>query len=273
MNANNYNHYLFTEQYKYEYQFVRNMFQLNQGINPKTNLPLYSDIAFLAGVEATDWSWSPLFADFDNDGYRDLLVTNGFPKDIIDHDFGAFRKSVSSSLITRKELLDMIPEVKIPNFIFKNNGDLTFSDKSKEWGIYLVSFTNGTSYADFDNDGDLDIITNNIDDPAFLFENTLYNSKKKKEETANYLRIDLKGPLSNPQGYGATVTIWNAGKQQHAQSHCVRGYLSKSESFLHFGLGSSTAIDSVVVVWSDGKKETIGNLSIKYILNTPSPSL
>jgi len=266
MNANNYNHYLFTEQYKYEYQFVRNMFQLNQGINPKTNLPLYSDIAFLAGVEATDWSWSPLFADFDNDGYRDLLVTNGFPKDIIDHDFGAFRKSVSSSLITRKELLDMIPEVKIPNFIFKNNGDLTFSDKSKEWGINLVSFTNGTSYADLDNDGDLDIITNNIDDPAFLFENTLYNSKKKKEETANYLRIDLKGPLLNPQGYGATVTIWNAGKQQHAQSHCVRGYLSKSESFLHFGLGSSTAIDSVVVVWSDGKKETIGKTTVNQIL-------
>jgi hypothetical protein len=267
MNANNYNHYLFTEQYKYEYQFVRNMFQLNQGINPKTNLPLYSDIAFLAGVEATDWSWSPLFADFDNDGYRDLLVTNGFPKDIIDHDFGAFRKSVSSSLITRKELLDMIPEVKIPNFIFKNNGDLTFTDKSKEWGINLVSFTNGTSYADLDNDGDLDIITNNIDDPAFLFENTLYNSKKKEEETANYLRIDLKGPLLNPQGYGATVTIWNAGKQQHAQSHCVRGYLSKSESFLHFGLGSNTTIDSVVVVWSDGKKETIGKTTVNQILS------
>lgn len=267
MNANNYNHYLFTEQYKYEYQFVRNMFQLNQGINPKTNLPLYSDIAFLAGVEATDWSWSPLFADFDNDGYRDLLITNGFPKDIIDHDFGAFRKSVSSSLITRGELLDMIPEVKIPNFIFKNNGDLTFSDKSKEWGINLVSFTNGTSYADLDNDGDLDIITNNIDDPAFLFENTLYNNKKKEEQSANYLRIDLKGPLLNPQGYGATVTIWNAGKQQHAQSHCVRGYLSKSESFLHFGLGSNTTIDSVVVVWNDGKKETIAKPTVNQILS------
>ncbi len=267
MNANNYNHYLFTEQYKYEYQFVRNMFQLNQGINPKTKLPLFSDIAFLAGVEATDWSWSPLFADFDNDGNRDLLITNGFPKDIIDHDFGAFRKSISSSMITRAQLLDMIPEVKIPNFIFKNNGDLTFSDKSKEWGINLVSFTNGTSYADLDNDGDLDIITNNIDDPAFLFENTLYNSDKKKEEqTANFLRVDLKGPLMNPQGFGATVTIWNKGAQQLAQSHCVRGYLSKSENFLHFGLGASQSVDSIVVVWSDGKKQTLSKQNANQVI-------
>ena len=267
MNANNYNHYLFTEQYKYEYQFVRNMFQLNQGINPKTNLPLFSDIAFLAGVEATDWSWSPLFADFDNDGHRDLLITNGFPKDIIDHDFGAFRKSISSSMITRAQLLDMIPEVKIPNFIFKNNGDLTFSDKSKEWGINQVSFTNGTSYADLDNDGDLDIVTNNIDDPAFLFENTLYDNKKKKEEqTANFLRIDLKGPLMNPQGFGATVTIWNNGTQQYAQSHCVRGYLSKSESYLHFGLGTNKTVDSIVVVWSDGKKELLGKQNANQLI-------
>jgi hypothetical protein len=267
MNANNYNHYLFTDQYKYEYQFVRNMFQLNQGINPKTNLPLFSDIAFLAGVEATDWSWSPLFADFDNDGHRDLLITNGFPKDIIDHDFGAFRKSINSSMITRAELLNMIPEVKIPNFIFKNNGDLTFSDKSKEWGINLVSFTNGTSYADLDNDGDLDIITNNIDDPAFLFENTLYNNDKKKEEqTANFLRVDLKGSLLNPQGFGATVTIWNNGQQQHAQSHCVRGYLSKSENFLHFGLGASQSVDSVVVVWNDGKLQRLGKQNANQII-------
>ncbi len=268
MNANNYNHYLFTEQYKYEYQFVRNTFQLNQGMNPKTNLPLFSDIAFLAGVEATDWSWSPLFADFDNDGNRDLLVTNGFPKDIIDHDFGAFRKSVSSSLVTRGELLDMIPEVKIPNFIFKNNGDLTFTDKSKEWGINLVSFTNGTSYADLDNDGDLDIITNNIDDPAFLFENTLYTKDTKKEkQLSNYLRVNLSGPLLNPQGYGTTVTIWDGGKQQLAQSQCVRGYLSKSENFLHFGLAASTNIDSVVIVWTDGKKETVGKQNVNQVIN------
>jgi len=257
MNANNYNHYLFTEQYKYEYQYVRNTFQVYQGKNPQTGLPLFSDIAFLAGVEATDWSWSPLLADFDNDGYRDLLITNGFPKDIIDHDFGAFRKSVSSSLVTRKELLDMIPEVKIPNYIFKNNGNLTFTDKSKEWGISLPSFTNGTAYADLDNDGDLDIITNNIDDPAFLFENTLY-TKDKKEQPAHFLRIALKGPAANNMGFGARVTIWTKGNMQVAESHCVRGYLSKSESTVHFGLGSQTMVDSVSVQWADGKQQTLG---------------
>jgi hypothetical protein len=256
MNANNYNHYLFTEQYKYEYQFVRNTFQVYQGKNPQTGLPLFSDIAFMAGVEATDWSWSPLLADFDNDGYRDLLITNGFPKDIIDHDFGAFRKSVNSSLVTRQELLDMIPVVKIPNYIFKNNGDLTFTDKSKEWGISLPSFTNGTAYADLDNDGDLDIITNNIDDPAFLFENTLY-TKNKKETPAHYLRVTLKGPADNTLGFGARVSIWTKGNLQVAESHCVRGYLSKSESTLHFGLGTHTQVDSIKVQWADGKEQKL----------------
>lgn len=258
MNANNYNHYLFTEQYKYEYQFVRNTFQLYQGRNPKTGLPLFSDIAFMAGVEATDWSWSPLLADFDNDGYRDLLITNGFPKDIIDHDFGAFRSSISSSLITRRELLDMIPEVKIPNFMFRNNSNLTFTDVSKEWGISLPSFTNGTAYADLDNDGDLDIITNNIDDPAYLFENTLY-AKEKKENPAHYLRIDLKGPADNSLGFGARVSIWTKGNLQSAESHCVRGYLSKSESTIHFGLGTNTMVDSIKVQWADGKEQLIGS--------------
>ena len=261
MNANNYNHYLFTEQYKYEYQFVRNAFQVYQGINPETQLPLYSDLAFLAGVEATDWSWSPLFADFDNDGYRDLLITNGFPKDIIDHDFGAFRKSISSSLVTRKELLDMIPEVKIPNYIYKNNGDLTFTDKSAEWGISLPSFTNGTAYADLDNDGDLDILTNNIDDPAFLFENTLYTNEKK-ELPAHYLRFTLQGPQQNAKGFGTKVTVWQKGNKQVAESQCVRGYLSTSEPFLHFGLGQSPAVDSVKVEWADGK--------IQLLTNTPA---
>jgi len=256
MNANNYNHYLFTEQYKYEYQFVRNTFQVYQGKHPQTGLPLFSDIAFMAGVEATDWSWSPLLADFDNDGYRDLLITNGFPKDIIDHDFGAFRSSISSSLISRKELLDMIPEVKIPNFMFRNNSNLTFTDVSKEWGISLPSFTNGTAYADLDNDGDLDIITNNIDDPAFLFENTLY-AKDKKENLAHYLRVDLRGPADNNLGFGARVSIWTKGNLQSAESHCVRGYLSKSESTIHFGLGTNTIVDSIKVQWADGKEQKL----------------
>ncbi len=266
MNANNYNHYLFTEQYHYGYQFVRNTFQVYQGVNPKTQLPLYSDVAFIAGVEATDWSWSPLLADFDNDGYRDLLITNGFPKDIIDHDFGAFRRSISSSLITRAELLDMIPEVKIPNFIFRNQRNLSFADVSEEWGISLPSFTNGTSYADLDNDGDLDIVTNNIDDPAFLFENTLYDQKEKQSTAPHFLRVALDGPQQNPNGFGAVVTIWYNGQLQVAESHCVRGYLSKSENYLHFGLGEAEAIDSLQIVWPGGKSQRLQKQSANQVI-------
>ena len=268
MGANNYNHYLFTEQYKYEYQFVRNTFQVFQGMDPEKKLPVYSDIAFLAGVEATDWSWSPLFADFDNDGYRDLIITNGFPKDIIDHDFGAFRSSINSSLITQNELMNMIPEVKIPNYIFKNNGDLTFTDKSSEWGINIKSFTNGTAYADLDNDGDLDIITNNINDPAFLFENTLYKktNKENKATQPNYLRIQLQGPSRNVEGFGAQVSIWTKGGLQAAESQCVRGYLSRSEPFLHFGIGDNTLVDSIVVHWADGRFQHLSSIPSNQLI-------
>ena len=267
MNANNYNHYLFTDQYKYEYQFVRNTFQVYQGIHPSTGLPLYSDIAFLAGVEATDWSWSPLLADFDNDGYRDLLITNGFPRDIIDHDFGAFRSSISSSLVTRRELLNMIPEVKIPNFIFKNENNLKFSDKSKEWGISLPSFTNGTAYADLDNDGDLDIVTNNINDPAFLFENTLIKKEQSaKDSSRHYLRIELTGPKKNAAAFGAKVKIWFNGQQQVAESECVRGYLSKSENTLHFGLGTVTLIDSLRVYWADQSSQRLDRIKVDQVV-------
>jgi len=261
MNANNYNHYLFTEQYKYQYQFVRNVFQLYQGMNPHTQLPLYSDIAFIGGVEATDWSWSPLLVDLDNDGYRDLLITNGFPKDIIDHDFSLFRKSAGSNFVTRAQLNDMIPEVKIPNFVFRNNHDLTFADKSKEWGLSLPSFTNGTAVADLDNDGDLDIVTNNINDPAFLFENTLYGAKKKEGDStmaSHYLRIQLKGPPGNSEGFGAKVSIFHNGQSAIAESECVRGYLSRSENTLHFGLGADSTVDSIQVVWNGKWTQTLG---------------
>ena len=119
-NAANYNMYLFNEQYHYDYQFTRNTLQVNQGINPQTGLPIFSEAGLLAGVQETDWSWTPLFADFDNDGFKDILVTNGFPKDVTDHDFGAFRKNIASTLTEKHDLYNMVPEVKVPNFIFKN---------------------------------------------------------------------------------------------------------------------------------------------------------
>ena len=266
LNANNYTMYLFNEEYGYEYQYVRNTFQLNQGLSPETGLPVFADIAFLAGVEATEWSWSPLFADFDNDGWRDLLVTNGFPKDVTDHDFGAFRKSINSSLVSRDELHQMIPEVKVPNFMFRNRGNLSFQDVSAEWGVNVASFSNGTAYADLDNDGDLDFVVNNIDEVAGIFQNTLYSKKNKAENKPHYLRVSLSGDAPNPDGYGAKVSIWYVGKQQLASSSCIRGYLSKSENTIHFGLGKYARIDSLRITWPDQRSQLVKNVQADQTL-------
>ena len=131
LNANNYNAYLQTEQFKYNYQYTRNTLQLNRGNIPGSNVHAFSDIALLAGVQETDWSWTCLMADLDNDGWSDILITNGFPRDITDHDFGAFRHGPGSALVSKAELYDMIPQIKVPNFVFRNRGNLTFEDVSK----------------------------------------------------------------------------------------------------------------------------------------------
>jgi len=191
MPANAYQNYLNTEQYKYQYQYFRNTLQLNRGKNPETGLSVFSDIAFLSEVQATDWSWSPMLADFDNDGYRDLIITNGFPKDVTDQDFGAFRSGIESSLISKDELHNRIPAARFASFAFKNNDGMRFSDVSKAWGMTQPAFSNGATYADLDNDGDLDMVFNNIDEKAFVYRNTLYDNK---EQTNHFLRINLKGP-------------------------------------------------------------------------------
>src|SRR5258708_6554764 len=169
-----YQTYINNEKFNYEYQYVRNMLQLNNGLG---NGKRFSEIGQMAGVYQTEWSWSPLFADFDNDGWKDLLITNGFPKDITDKDFAHYRAEATNLASTRM-LLDSIPVIKIPHYAFKNNSNLTFSDVSKEWGISVSSFSNAAAFADLDNDGDLDYIVSNINDTAFLFENQLGKNSK-----------------------------------------------------------------------------------------------
>ncbi|MEO5603945.1 MAG: VCBS repeat-containing protein [Cyclobacteriaceae bacterium] len=257
INGNSYQTYIFTEQFKYQYQYVRNTLQLNRGFNPETGLPVFSDISFIANVQETDWSWAPLFADFDNDGHRDLLITNGFPRDITDKDFGSFRSGNMSTVISKADLYQMIPEIKIPNFIFKNNGDLTFTDISKKWGIDLSSFSNGAAYADFDKDGDVDFVINNINDKAFFYRNNL-NPLSNKNKTG-FLRIRLKGHPQNRDAFGATVSLFSGQTIQWHKILSTRGYLSNSSSDIHFGLGSASSIDSVVVVWPDGSKSVVKN--------------
>jgi len=242
---------IMTRRYDYEYQYPRNVLQLNQGVNPETGLPIFSEIGLSAGVAETDWSWSSLFADFDNDGWSDLLIVNGFPKDIIDKDFGDFRVT-ANRLVSREQLLAAIPQIKVANFAFRNTGGTDFDDFSKDWGMDFATYTNGAAYADFDGDGDLDLVLNNINDEATLLENTLNTANN----TANYIRFTLKGKTKNQAPYGTQVRLFLGEQVQTQTLLSGRGYLSQPEPILHFGLGPNQQIDSVQIRWPDGLEQT-----------------
>lgn len=254
---NVYQTYLNNEQWGYEYQYVRNMLHMNNG----PGIP-FSEIGMMAGVYQTDWSWAPLFGDIDNDGYRDLLVTNGFPRDITDKDFANYRADVGSVASTR-QLLDSIPIVKIPNYSFRNLGDLKFEDTGGTWGLNKPSFSNGAALVDLDLDGDLDYVVNNINDPAFVFENKLSEEKTK----GNYLRISLKGTKENSQGLGAKISLkLSNGTILFQEQEVVRGYMSSIDEVMHFGLGSDVTIEKVSIIWPDGKEESLSNVPANQVL-------
>lgn len=255
------------DRFGYSYQYVRNTLQLNQGPrlgeNDSIGLPLFSEIGYLAGIEATDWSWIPVLTDFDNDGYRDLIINNGFPRDITDHDFAMFRDK-AYLVATKDQILMQIPEVKLHNYAFRNNGDLTFSDVSHKWGMSVATFSNGSAYADFDRDGDLDLVINNINDEALLYRN---NTREQDKNNSNYLRVQLKGPRHNNQGLGARIEIhYDAGKIQVWENSPFRGYLSTMEDIAHFGLGNVTAIDSLVIKWQNGRIQVMRNIQADQLI-------
>src|SRR5260221_5103270 len=259
-----YQNYINNEKFGYEYQYVRNMLHLNNGLDQGIK---FSEIGELSGIYQTEWSWSPLFADFDNDGDKDLLVTNGFPKDITDKDFANFRADVGNVAGIRY-LVDSIPVVKIANYGYKNNGDLTFTDVTLPWGLQTPSFSNGATFADLDNDGDLDYVVNNINDMAFVYKNTLYEDPQKKEgDHPNFLRIRLQSGSKNRQGIGANVTLrYGGGKIQYSEQSIYRGFLSSVEPFIHFGLGAITTVDSVLVKWPDGNVDLLRNVKSNQVL-------
>ena len=242
ISSHTYTEYILNERYDYEYQYTRNMLQKGNG----NGVP-YSEIGLMAGVAKTDWSWSPLFADMDNDGFKDLLITNGFPRDITDLDFGDFKFNVSRYL-SPGQILDSIPEIKIPNYAFKNNSNDTFTDVSSSWGIAIPSFSNGAAFADLDDDGDLDYIVNNINDEALLFQN---NIDTQKEENHNYLILNLKGPMASQVGAKALIKF-NDGSFQFQDKHTYRGYMSSVQDIIHFGLGKKTQVASIEILWADG---------------------
>lgn len=247
----NYINYVLNERWGYQYQHMRNMLQLGNG----HDIP-FSEVGLLAGIPKTDWSWSPLFVDADNDGYRDLLITNGFPRDITDMDFSDFRLSVSQYLSPEK-ILDSIPVIKIPNYAYRNKADLTFEDVGASWGLNIPSFSNGAAFGDLDNDGDMDYVVNNINDEAFVFENTSRNGDK----APNYLKVALKGSQQNPMGIGTKMVVrLGDGDFQYYEHQLTRGYMSSVEPGAHFGLGNSNGVSSLEVVWPDGKFQKIDSI-------------
>lgn len=267
LSPNNYQVYQNTERYGYSYQYVRNTLQLNQGPrvgqNDSLGPPIFSEIGYYAGITATDWSWTPLLTDFDNDGYSDLIVCNGFPKDITDHDFAMFR-SKAFLIASKEQILTQVPEVKLHNYAFRNNGDLTFSDVSANWGLTTSGFSNGAAYADLDNDGDLDLVINNINDEASLYRN---NSREMSKENNHFIRIGLKGSAKNVEGIGAWIGIYySGGKKQVWENSPFRGYLSTVEDIAHFGLGRTETVDSIIVKWQEGRKQILKNIKADQLI-------
>ncbi len=254
-----YQTYRSTENLNYEYQYVRNMMQINNGNAP------FSEIGQLLGLHETDWSWSPLFADFDNDGNKDLLISTGFPKDLTNIDYIRFRNDVG--MFTKSnQLLSMIPELKLPNRAYKNNGNLTFTDNTITWGLNSSpSYSNGAAFADLDNDGDLDYIVSNIDDKVHLYENTLYSGHSKKSDP-HYLRVKLTGKFRGGE-LGTKITLFfNNDSIQYCDFSIYRGYLSTMENFVHFGLGNHTKVNKVEIIWPDGKKQVLRDIEANQVL-------
>ena len=268
LNKPNYDFFEYGKYIGYQPQYMRNTLQLNNGLN--SNKPQFSEIGQLSGVSSTDWSWAGLFADFNLDGNKDLYITNGYLKDMTDLDFIVYRKRHSMFKTKQKAdsmylaSINKLPEIKQQNYFYKNNGDLTFKDVSKEWTAAAPTFSNGAVYADLDNDGDLDIITNNLNEVATVLKNTTAETSKNK-----HLTVQLKGSKNNPNGIGAKVWVYSNERIQFAENNTTRGFQSAMAPLLHFGFSENTPIDSLKVTWFDGKSEVLKNITLnsKLVLN------
>jgi enediyne biosynthesis protein E4 len=250
INGNSYFVYINNEKYGYEPQYVRNMVHLHNGFIGNQMLP-FSEVGQMLGVYQTEWSWSPLFADFDNDGDKDLMITNGFPKDLTDKDFTNYKAGIYGSLSSDEVMIEQIPIVKVANYAYENVGNYQFENKTIEWGMDIPSFSNGAAFADLDNDGDLDYVVSNINDQAFVYKN---NSNELDEKKSNYLKVILKGEGENTLAIGAKVELWCKGEYQYTENFLSRGYISSVDPALHFGVGTNTDIDSIKITWPNGIK-------------------
>ena len=255
MAPDNYEKFDLTLRTGWYYQYMRNMLQINNGNGS------FSEIGQLSGLCNTDWSWAPLIADYDNDGWKDLYVTNGVLRDFTNLDFikftGDFLKNNKGD-VRRQNVLDLVhnmPSSQVTNYMFRNNKDLTFSNTGLQWGFTNASNSNGAAYADLDNDGDLDLIVNNINQPAFIYRN-----EANRLLSNHWLQLKLDGTNPNMQGLGAKVTLYTNGKRQYLEQMPTRGYQSNVSPVLHFGLGNEKTVDSILVTWQSGKSQLIKNI-------------
>jgi hypothetical protein len=236
-------------EYGFHYQYMQNSLQINNGVFDK--IPVFSNISLLAGTAYTDWSWGGLFMDMDNDGNKDLFVSNGVLKDINNRD----ALDVSSNRIYFRQQIEYTPDLyestPVKNYAFRNNGDLTFSHMSERWGFNAPTLSNGFAYGDFDDDGDLDLVISNANAVSSLYENRLF------QKGHHYLKIRLNGPGTNPFGLGSVVTIRTGEVTQKQELTLTRGYQSSVPPVIHFGTGSHTTIDELTITWPDGKQQQI----------------
>lgn len=269
----NYERYQAERAMGYEPEFMRNMLQLNNGNYSlgDTSIPFFSEIGQLAGIHATDWSWSVLLADFDNDGWKDIHVTNGIGRDFINADFLEFSEQVFNSSKNREEQekairkkLSDIKHVNLSNYLYHNQHNYTFADISEKAGINELSMSNGAAYADLDNDGDPDLVINNINKEAFVFINNTI--QKDRPVTNHFINLRLKGDRLNIHGFGTKVLLYNKGNVQMQEQNPVRGYFSSVDQQLLFGLGKEDHIDSIIALWPDNKKQVIRNITADTLL-------
>lgn len=269
----------------YEPEYIHNMLQLNNGIRSINNReePFFSEIGAMAGIAETDWSWSVLIADLDNDGWKDVHITNGLGRDPTNVDFLEYKLNTvretgipdnnTAQQRVFREHLDALGPVELRNYIYRNKGDLTFEDVSAQAGINELSISNGAVYVDLDNDGDLDIVTNNINGNAFIMRNDINTGQhadnapndKSAQTAPGFLTIILHGDTLNKDGIGAKVYVYGRTRTQIAEQYPVRGYLSSVDNRLHFGFGSDP-LDSLKVIWPDGKIQVLPSPPINRIM-------
>lgn len=240
----------------YHHQFTRNTLQRNLGFRPGTQIPVFSEVSRQTGVEATDWSWGALIFDMDNDGHKDIFVANGIVKDLTDFDFVDFYVNNQEKLrgfrkdsILMTKLIDAFPSNPQANFLFKNLGTWNFENSAKSQGLDQLTFSTGSAYGDLDNDGDLDLVVNNLNEQAFIYQNTTADSKK-----GNYLSLELG------QAFGTKVTAFSGNQKFFLEYQPVKGYMSSVDPRLHFGLGKIEKIDSLQILWPDGKIRILRNV-------------